>query len=183
MTAIAHERRTDKIDFSKLVFHNEKLIELEDSKASNHTGGSLLVITKDAKIVYQRQGILNDVDPGLLAPSSSGSLDWSDFKQQMNFRSLIVSGLERELREEIDGKLGPLADYYTFLTGYGRVLHRGAKPEFCGLTLLNQNFSELRVRPRENGYVAQIYNFQLGCGLIKPEPQSNGSELCESQIG
>ena len=29
--------------------------------------------------------------------------------------------------------------------------------------------------------VDQIAN--LGCGLIKPEPQSNGRELCESQIG
>ena len=32
-------------------------------------------------------------------------------------------------------------------------------------------------------YYASLLNVALGCGLIKSEPQSHGSELCESQIG
>jgi hypothetical protein len=148
--------RADIIDFNSLAYDGNKLVELSESAFSNHIGGSLLAITRDAKDT--------EIDPGMLAPAGSGSLDWQDISKLggpgISFRDLIVGGLERELREEISAETGPTRSH-TRLIGYSRVLHRGSKPEFVGLTLLLQAASDLRIRPREDGFVCEIKTYQM----------------------
>lgn len=160
-TSIPNERVSVACDFSKFFFANRQLITLEESKASNHSGGSILVLTRDAKLVYQIQGKENLIDPGKLSPTASGSFDWQDINANSDFKSLIICGMERELVEETSAIVKDDKSHHTYLTGYCRVLHRGGKPEFCGLTLLNQSYEELRVKPREDGFVSRINHFQL----------------------
>jgi hypothetical protein len=154
----------DRIDFSRLVYRDDQLISLADSTLSNHVGGSLMAITADAKLIYQEQGKASEIDPGMLAPSGSGSLDWRDINvvecSGFRFRDAVVAGLERELSEEISARTGYGAAV-TRLIGYARGLHRGGKPEYVGFTLLRQSSHELRIRPREDGFVNEIMRYDV----------------------
>lgn len=99
--------------------------------------------------------------PGLLAPSGSGSLDWSDFVDYGD--SLIESGMQREMFEETwCGSWAALADRghrSMVITGYGRMLHRGGKPEFYGLIVMPRDGEEGggKIDPSETGYTSHYY--------------------------
>lgn len=105
-------------------------------------------------IVVQAPG--NIQSPGLLAPSGSGSLDWSDY---IDFGDEFVSkGMIRELLEETSkGDWKRLLDRgrtRVFLTGFGRMLHRGGKPEFFGLVVMPRKSDERGIDPSEKEFVA-----------------------------
>ncbi|NIK49330.1 hypothetical protein [Variibacter gotjawalensis] len=129
------------------------LVPLVQSALSNHIGVSTLAITQDAKLIYQRQGKGNLIDPDTLAASASGSLDWDDVRDGESLRDLVVRGAERELSEEIGADTSASR---TILTGYARNPKRGGKPEFAALTLLRQSFADLKIGASEADYVGEI---------------------------
>jgi hypothetical protein len=95
----------------------------------------------------------------MLGPSGSGSLDWEDIdscrsrNNDMMLQDLLRLGMERELSEEIGARVGT-AYCRTAITGYARLLSRGGKPEFFGLTVTRQPAAEFHPAERK---VAQIY--------------------------
>lgn len=124
--------------FSFVRKNNGGVIGLDRSELSNHMGGGTVAITANGKVLISKQGRLNVISPGRLAPSGSGSFDWKD-KQvaSKDFSNLIRTGLERELMEECSFSPSDLAK--TIILGMGRDLARGGKPEFFGVTLLARN--------------------------------------------
>lgn len=121
--------------FSFVRKNNGGVIGLDRSELSNHMGGGTVAITPNGKVLISKQGRLNVISPGRLAPSGSGSFDWTD-KQvaSENFSTLIRTGLERELMEECSFSHSDLEK--TIVLGMGRDMARGGKPEFFGVTLL-----------------------------------------------
>ena len=134
-----------------------RLRTCEKSACSNQLGGSVLLMLLDqgtdqratsGKIVITGQGTGNLQSPGLLAPSGSGSFDWDDFvgSGRGNVHP-VAYGMLRELLQEtcrIDIATLRTVDLGIrfFLTGYGRMLHRGGKPEFYGVACMNMNYLE-----------------------------------------
>jgi hypothetical protein len=137
-----------------------------ESACSNQLGTSCLVVavsasgaigssSLDGAILVVQQGKGNVQSHGLLAPSGSGSLDWSDFVQAGE--SFVVSGMLRELLEETwRGSWEALVSregISIVLTGYGRMLHRGGKPEFYGLVVMPRRRFERGIDPTERNFV------------------------------
>lgn len=126
---------------------SNQLCQLNASQCSNQIGVSCLAIflshntlgvqVGDVRFVTQGQKSIQSA--GLLAPSGSGSIDWSDFIEHGD--EFIAAAMLRELLEEQTiGRWRPnlTTDLYRVaLTGFGRMLHRGGKPEFYGLVVLD----------------------------------------------
>lgn len=151
-------------DYNDLFFRDERLLSLEETKASNHIGGSVLAISSDGFLVYQRQSKDNEIAPSAFAASGSGSFDWEDLETQpdVTLRDLVVHGVERELSEELTVKVGP-DNCQTILTGVYRSVQRGGKPEFCAVSYLkNQTAAMIRVNPADNGYTKEVATEQIG---------------------
>ncbi|NTU74193.1 hypothetical protein HGB07_08710 [Candidatus Roizmanbacteria bacterium] len=135
------------------------------SQTSSQIGASslLLGVSREKKdegrvsghIAIVKQGLGNFQSGGLLAPSGSGSLDWSDY---IDYRDrMILKGMHRELFEET--KKGDWDDLIkdvvikTVFTGYGRMLHRGGKPEFYGLVVMPRGLDQYDIDKTEGRYV------------------------------
>jgi hypothetical protein len=135
------------------------------SQTSSQIGASSLLLgvsraEKDegrisGHIAIVKQGLGNLQSGGLLAPSGSGSLDWSDY---IDYRDrMILKGMHRELFEET--KKGHWEDLIkgvmvkTVFTGYGRMLHRGGKPEFYGLVVMPRGLDQYDIDKTEKRYV------------------------------
>lgn len=129
------------------------LNNFQNSTLSNHMGGGTLAITKDGKIIISKQGQRSAIDSGMLSPTGSGSFDWKDLKKSTTFHQLIVNGLERELIEETALKSSEIDK--TIVLGMSRVLSRGGKPDFYGITLINTTLSDLNIsiRASEVGFI------------------------------
>jgi hypothetical protein len=138
-----------------------------DSDCSNQIGASCLVVAVSVSgkgsegrchghIFIVEQGEGNVQSSGLLAPSGSGSLDWSDFIEWGD--CCIAEGMTRELMEEtVKGDWRNLLDRgqrYVRFTGFGRMLHRGGKPEFYGLVIMPRSKGECGVDPTEMDFVS-----------------------------
>jgi hypothetical protein len=151
----------------------KKIISLEESQASNHIGISTVLITNDRRVVYQRQGV-QLIDAGHLAPSASGSADWDDIcdsQKELRFSSktmqnIVKYAMERELFEEIAAD-SAIYRTETYLTGFARYLHRGGKPEFFGITLMDINSDKLYIRREERRYVDIIIRDDMVQTLFK----------------
>jgi hypothetical protein len=134
---------------------NNRILRLDESSASNHIGVSSLIITKDAHVVLQVQGRQQE-GSFLEGPSSSGSADWWDIQEArylgrgQTLQSLVRYSMERELFEEVQAMpFVPASNTKTLITGYARYLNRGGKPEFFGLTLINQDHRSFRTGERK----------------------------------
>lgn len=129
-----------------------KILEFGSYVAGNHIGVSTIAITKDKFIVFWEQSPVAQQSEKCLAPTGSGSLDWSDIKSTQSMKKTIINGLEREFYEEsnrkgIKIKEGQIED--TVLLGYFRNLMRGGKPEFLAITRLSVNNTVLEPNTRE----------------------------------
>ncbi len=73
-------------------------------------------------------------------PSGSGSADPSDIVSGGTLQEFVLGGMERELLEEtgLDPFRTDLVN--TKFLGYARLLERGGKPDFFGVSLLNVPF-------------------------------------------
>lgn len=153
------------LDFavSALVFEDDELVPLSESKLANNIGVTSLVLTADHQIVLQDQGS-QSIDPECINLGSSGSLDLQDIyemppsgpRRVRTLQETLRFGMEREAGEETSAAVGP-GRSATILTGYARYLHRGGKPEFFGITRTASLFDDLHARPSELKFVHRIY--------------------------
>lgn len=110
---------------------------LSESEFSDHIGVSTIIVSSDGYVFLMRHNNKTVVSNNQLLPSASGSADFSDLRDDPDFKSVIIRAVERELREET-GLKGSVIDH-TEITGFYRCLERGGKPEFCCITFLNIN--------------------------------------------
>ncbi|WP_143597873.1 hypothetical protein [Thioclava sp. JM3] len=139
-----------------------RLKSLSQADVSNQIGVSTIAFTKDGMIPFVVQTNKNAQSHGKLAPSGSGSLDWSDiYESSVNhdFWSLIRYGAARELLEECG--IGQRLDVEEFsrenvrIYAFARMIHRGGKPEFFAIALLPytmRQLSEMKVFGSERAY-------------------------------
>jgi hypothetical protein len=116
---------------------NVVLQSIKGSNLNNHIGVSTLAITKDKHFLIGIQNKLPLHSNRKLVPPGSGSCDYKDFKKcrklDNNFFETIKYGMQRELKEECNLEKDRNA-IETKLLGYYRIVARGGKPEFAGIT-------------------------------------------------
>jgi len=116
---------------NEIIDNRGNLIDLYNSKLSNHLGGSAILITNDSKIVYLKQNKTR-VDKYKTTPSGSGSFNYYKKKEfeKLTFQEYVRQEVKREILEEC----ALISDDIPVIQicGYGRALHRGGKPDlFC----------------------------------------------------
>jgi len=108
---------------------------------ANQLGASTIAFTSDGCMLLVEQTANNIQSANLLAPSGSGSFDWSDFENSEgeDFIEFCARAAQRELLEELGleplycGQNVPIA---LQPIGFGLYIHRGAKPEILFLARL-----------------------------------------------
>lgn len=162
--------RTSKsrlFDGLSFMSNNGIILDLQESKCSNHIGVSTIAFTSDGKMVITIQSAESAQSANLLAPSGSGSADFNDLKQQpKTLQTFITNAMERELLEECG-----LADNVdelvrTHLIGFARLLNRGGKPEFFGISFINKPFNSLKITNKEAVFIADIMPIRVNRGSI-----------------
>lgn len=130
-----------------------RIKELHDYYFGNHIGVSTIGISSDRYLCLWQQNPKAIVSVGKRAPTGSGSCDWKDLAADGSLKKSVLEGMERELVEESIVKRGLHLDRSaiarTMLLGYFRILCRGAKPEFVGLSVLSKNRIDLSPNPDE----------------------------------
>lgn len=111
-----------------------------DSDCSNHVGSCTIAITNDGKFVIPAQSLRAAQYPGMLMPSGSGSADVVDLDHSSTLQELMIRSMERELLEETGLEPYRTDLVETKLLGYARLLERGGKPDFFGISLLKVPF-------------------------------------------
>jgi hypothetical protein len=124
------------------------LKRINGSFMANHIGVSTIVHTSDGQLVLWRQSGRAQQSRNLLAPTGSGSCDWSDWTSLSSNRSLktlIIRAMEREFREESHPFKSALRGVAirTSVLGFFRWVRRGGKPEFVGISKTEASLSEL----------------------------------------
>lgn len=138
---------------------NTPIGPLGDSDFSDHIGVSTMLYTNDGYVVVFRQAGNAGQYPNKYVPSGSGSLDFTDFKDDEDIRMVVVRGAERELGEETSlaknllmrdrDRMNIVID--TKVLRYYRDMERGGKPEFCCVSMVNKpkDFIKEYVAPSE----------------------------------
>lgn len=130
----------------KLIMDKHGIIyDNEISPCANIIGASTLVITKDNHLIIGKQGEFSKSNPGRYAPSGSGSVDYSDSNSSQNFNETIIKAMNREFCEECNYSL--IKSHYTMkttLVGYTKLIGRGLKPDFFGISYLNENIADVK---------------------------------------
>jgi hypothetical protein len=133
---------------------------LARARLSNHIGVDVLTIEPE-RILLVRQSARNTLSQGLLAPSGSGSGDWSDTRHKKNLLDIVKAGMIREMAEELGlaGAAKPgLPDVRVI--GYARLTHLGGKPQFYGVCRLEP--IRERVRFTEERYIDDFCEVDIG---------------------
>jgi hypothetical protein len=135
---------------------NDIILDLQQSKCSNHIGVSTLAFTHDGFMIITAQSHEAAIFAQQLMTSGSGSLDLNDFL--VSPKRFIIFGTERELREECFAA-GDLEDdnnihIRTLLVGFARNLNRGGKPEFFGVSFINAPFESLGVSKNKEAFTS-----------------------------
>jgi hypothetical protein len=139
-----------------LLDENGELIQLCDSLCSNYLGGSTLAVTNDNYVIINSQSSRSAANGGRLAPSGSGSSDFRDLKKlirkkkksEQTFQELVKITLERELREEC-GLLHKNVKMKSIVIGFARLLERGGKPDFFGITYIDIKHDKIKESLKE----------------------------------
>jgi len=136
---------------------NGFLLDLEQSYCSNHVGVGSLAFTSDGQLVLTVQARGSAQNPNLLVPSASGSADWGDLREGDHLPGFLVRAMERELAEEcgLEG-MRPAPRVETRLLGFARLLMRGGKPEFFGVSYVDAPFADLSITRKESVYIADL---------------------------
>lgn len=134
---------------------------LENARAANIIGISIVAVTADAQVVFVQQTQGNSIAPGALAASGSGSLEqvdlggarpwWTPWRRhgiqpRGDLTGLVLTGMLRELREESLVKPEEIIADSAVVTGYFRWVDRAMKPEFAGLVRLSCTAADLTAR-------------------------------------
>lgn len=140
-----------------------RIYNLSESQCSNHIGISTLAITSDERVIIILQGERNFIDSKKFNVAASGSLDYKDKKHCKTFNELIIKSMERELCEECyiqnKRKDKDKIKIYTEIFGYGRLLDRGGKPEFFGISYVDIEAEKLikHAEKKENQEIKKEY--------------------------
>lgn len=151
----------DKMFYGEAVLYNTTsiLYDLEKSSCANIIGASTLVVTQDHKIIIGKQGDFSRANAGRYAPSGSGSAGISDWVYQTNFFEMIKKAMEREFCEECNYPFAKLKETMkTRIIGYTRLIERGGKPDFFGISYINENAVDIQrnVKKLEHGLSDQV---------------------------
>ncbi|MGT2742008.1 hypothetical protein [Streptococcus plurextorum] len=143
-----HQQEIGLYFSGKTLLSNEdnELYSLTNSRSANFLGASTLVITADRHLLIARQGANSKANRNRYAPSGSGSVEWQkDYRQlnPSNLDALIISAMEREFCEEWGLSDKDRALMATGLIGYARLLERGGKPDYFGITYIDKGYEEL----------------------------------------
>lgn len=163
-----------------LIDKESYLYDLDFSPCANYIGASTMVITSDNYIIIGKQGDLAKANAGRYAPSGSGSVNYKDIKNSRDFNSLLINAMEREFSEENNYILGR-DSIKTVLIGYCRLIERGGKPDFFGVSRLKASKNELynKIKSKELGIADPFELLKIDSGL-----GIGGSlkEFCEEHI-
>lgn len=137
---------------SMYIAQTRRLLPLGSYPFGNHMGANTLAVTRDGFLQLWRQSGRSQFSSGRIAPTGSGSCDWSDVTFPATIKEIAVSAMHRELCEESAKYMGKKAREIakaTMVIGYYRDICRGGKPGFLGLTRLNVERSFLRPDGKE----------------------------------
>lgn len=155
---IRSRRSLNKRFYGHLLLFNERdeLSSLDESILSNNIGVSTLAITSDNYLIVGLQGERNTIGANHYVPTASGSSDYHDSKGQKTLHGLLTFAMEREFREEYN--LPSSAKIDTKIVGYLRLLKRGGKPDFFGISTINMNKEDIircfrKGREFKNGFM------------------------------
>ena len=153
-------RETNATRFAgvELFSSNGILLDLNQSRCSNHIGITTLALTNDGQLVATVQSSASAQNAEQFSPAGSGSADWYDLKgldAKPRLLDFLVRAMERELVEEC-GMAHGRPEMDTLVLGFCRLLMRGGKPEFFGLTKLDCHSSRLHVARREEVFIADV---------------------------
>ena len=151
-------------DGSKLLIDEDnQLYDLDYSSCSNFIGVSTLAFTKDNRIIIGKQADRSKANSGRYAPSGSGSVNYKDVKckggtkdkkNQNGFKNILINAMMREFCEECNYKLKTArAKMRTRIIGYVRLLERGGKPDYFGISYIDDSIFDIssEIRKREYG--------------------------------
>jgi hypothetical protein len=143
------------------------------NRISNQLGGSTVAFSRDGHMLIIVQNNKNLHSANLLAPSGSGSFDWTDWKSHApcDFLHLVERGAKREMDEECSLLIGPPIESRVFPIGFAQMVHRAGKPELICLGFINEDADEIRKR-RPEAYVKRILNLPLPpCDFVSSAPE------------
>jgi 8-oxo-dGTP pyrophosphatase MutT (NUDIX family) len=184
---IAHRETGEEFDprIQLLINANGHLRTLAESTLADCVGISTIAVTSDSRLVLVRQTSRNIASALLLAPSGSGSLDLRDLTGHArtggSLQDILRRGMERELQEETG--IRPDEIRATHVTGFGRWLERGAKPEFFGITELNAAAKDLEQRRHlasdERLYTGGTLTMSIDLPMLSQELR-NGTDFLDT---
>ena len=153
-------RKIGKIfDGKKLLVDDENVLyPLEYSRCANFLGASTLLITQDNKILIARQGTYSKANPNKYVPTGSGSVEWKKDYTNVNTENLcdvIIHAMDRELREEWNLPGRKRLKINTKLIGYARLIERGGKPDYFGLSYTPNSFAEIKCMLNGKGFISK----------------------------
>ncbi len=132
------------------------LLDMTQSHCANFLGASTLVITKDQKMILGQQGAASMANARRYAPSGSGSVDYADVKhaakrfakklreeeRKLSLDDVVIYAMEREFFEESYNE-AQYDQIRSSIIGYVRLLERGGKPDFFGVSYVNRTYDEI----------------------------------------
>lgn len=130
------------------------LFPLAVSPCSNHIGISTVAITRDLRVILTVQPKRAAQNADLLVPSGSGSADFTDARGDGGFQEFLARAMERELWDECGLAGIDRCVASTHITGFARLIRRGGKPEFFGVTLLDLDSEAVERETHETGLVS-----------------------------
>lgn len=141
--------------FPPVNLKTDPIKSLGESDFSDHIGVSTLLYTSDGFIFIFRQAGSACYNANYYMPTGSGSIDYTDFKEDEDLRKMVVRAAERELSEESSLKEmlgGGLFEklLHTRVIGYYRDMERGGKPEFCCVSQISMTKEEVTEYIRTN---------------------------------
>ncbi len=146
-------------DGKKLLMDQDNtLYDLTCSPNGNFLGATTLVITRH-HILITKQGAFSDANKERFAPSGSGSVKYSDVKKARKyykksdrkeknavkhpFNDILRYAMEREFCEECHYRMHDIKKHMsTMLVGYVRLMEKGGKPDYFGITYLDMDLSD-----------------------------------------
>jgi hypothetical protein len=123
------------------------LATLRQSPCANHVGVSTIGITEDGHVVWNRQSGRSAQSANRIAPSGSGSANLADLRNGESLLDFLTRAMERELREECG--IARKIPVRTEIVGFARILHRGGKPEFFGVSKIGCRKTDMGIPARE----------------------------------
>ncbi|MGR3765984.1 hypothetical protein [Rossellomorea sp. NS-SX7] len=126
-------------------YHANEIFHCKPKLMNNQIGVSTIGFTLDGYLLLWQQNSKALSSSGLLAPTGSGSLDYSMMKKN-SLNKTLINAMNTELWEESNGKETQFTidDIgRTYVIGHYRWMTRGGQPQFAGVSFLNIDYKEL----------------------------------------